>query len=110
MNKLDKLQSKLIKQCFGLGSYCHTTPLLKTINLLPVSLNIKLDSLDLLRNCVLSDSITRDFYSNLLHLNNMKLCSSKTLVGRVYSFCVEKDIDFKKYLLNKIICIKLKHI
>ena len=108
VNKLDKLQSKLIKQCFRLRSYCHTTPLLKTINLLPVLLNIKLDSLDLLRNCILSDSITRDFYSHLLHLNNMKLCSSKTLVGRVYSFCVEKDIDFKKYLLNNNYMYKTK--
>ena len=69
LEKLNKVQSKLIviKQCLGLRMCCHTIPLLKAINILPISLNIHLESLDLLRKCILNNSLARYFYCEERH-------------------------------------------
>ena len=80
MEKLDKVQSKLIKQCLGLKIWCRTSPLLKAINILPSSLSGQLGSLDLLKNCILNNSLARNFYCYLLNEPRYKV--SKTLVDR----------------------------
>ena len=60
LEKLNKVQSKLIKQCLGLRMCCHTNPLLKAINILSISLNIKLESF-VLKKCILSNSLAKYF-------------------------------------------------
>ena len=35
ISKLNQLQGKLIKKCLGLGQWCHTLPLLKTMDITP---------------------------------------------------------------------------
>ena len=55
-------------------------------------------SLDLLRQCLLSDSNTSEFYCYLLSQSQSQL--SHTLVGRINNFIKDKDIDVLKYVLN----------
>ena len=75
---------------------CHTTLLLKAINILPISLYIgpHLESLDLLRKCILSYSLVRYFYCEESHK------TVKTLSGRVAKFCTKYDININKYVFN----------
>ena len=59
---------------------------------IPISLNIHLESLDLLRKCILSNSLARYFYCEERH----KIV--KTLSGRVAKFCTKYDININKYV------------
>ena len=83
---------------------CHTTPLLRAINILPISLNIHLESLDLLRKCILSNSLTRYFYCEERH----KIV--KTFSGRVAKFCTKYDININKYVFNDNYMLKIKRV
>ena len=59
---------------------------------------IQTATLDLLKTCVNSDSITRNFYASLLIAKDE--ASTKTLAGRALEFCGKNGIDIVKYVLN----------
>ena len=48
--------------------------------------------MDLLKSCVLSDSVTHDLYSFILHRDN----NSWTLAGRVAEYCNMKNVNLNK--------------
>ena len=108
MDKLDKVQSKLIKQCLGLKICRRTSPLLKAINILPASLSVQLDSLDLLKNCILNNSVARNFYCYLLNERRYKV--SKTLVDRSNIFCQSNNVNLIKYIFSHDYMLKVKKI
>ena len=76
----------------------HTTPLLQGVGIPTISQSVNVQSLDLLRQCLLSDSNTSEFYCYLL--SQFKSQLSHTLVGRINNFIKDKDIDVLKYVLN----------
>ena len=49
-----------------MGQWCRTHPLLKTMDITPMSLSVGIENLDLLRRCLLNDSISQWFYTDLL--------------------------------------------
>ena len=55
---------------------------------LPISQSIPMESLDLLKRCILNDSLTKDIYCYVLNDGN---CS--TLSGRMRLFCEQYNID-----------------
>ena len=52
-------------------------------------------SLDLLRNCIINDSITHGFYCSIFNAS-----APKTLVSRVKAACHLNNINMLKYILN----------
>ena len=66
MIKLDKIQNKFVRQCVGLHKYCHVSPLLKATGILPMSELIVVQTLDLLKMCMLNESVARDLYSEII--------------------------------------------
>ena len=66
MIKLDKMQNKFVRQCVGLHKYCHVSPLLKAAGILPMSESIVVQTLDLLKMCMLNESVVRDLYSEII--------------------------------------------
>ena len=71
---LDKLQSKFIKMCVGLRKCCHSTSLLQAAGVNTVSTTLQTASLDLLKSCLLSDSITKSSYTELILKSDRSLC------------------------------------
>ena len=61
VNRLDKLQ-RFIRQCLGLNQACRIKPVLIAATLTPISLLVRKGTLDVLRNCVLSNSLAGSFF------------------------------------------------
>ena len=76
----------------------HTTPLLQGVGIPTISQSVNVQSLDLLCQCLLSDSNTSEFYCYLLSQSQSQL--SHTLVGCINNFIKDKDIDVLKYVFN----------
>ena len=78
---LDKYQVKLIKQC-----RTRTTALMKALGIEYISSTIKQSLLDLLKVCLLNNSMTQKFYCMLMNEPTVRQVASKTLYGRVSSY------------------------
>ena len=96
---LETVQNKCVKLCLGLGRSCHTRDLLNATGTPSVTQTINSATLELLRSCILSDSITSAFYCELLNTRSSPM-NNKTLVGRAVQFCSDNDIDVLKYVFN----------
>ena len=66
----------------------------------PISVSVSATSMELLKACVLRNSLCQDFYCTILLKGNNYLKSSKTLAGRVSHFCFENDISIMKYIFD----------
>ena len=100
INHLEKLQNKLIRQCIGLHTNSHITPVLKAMGISPISTSVAMESLDLIKKCVLNNSIARDFYCKTLFMP-VKSIHGKTLSDRVLQFVVNNNINILKYIFDK---------
>ena len=100
INHLEKLQNKLIRQCIGLHTNSHITPVLKATGISPISTSVGMESLDLIKKCVLNNSIARDFYCKTLFMP-AKSIHGKTLSDRVLQFSVNNNINILKYIFDK---------
>ena len=92
--------NKLIKQCLGLNHRTHSTPLLKALGIESITTSVLRSTLDLLKSCVINNSLTKDFYLMLLSSTDLNQFLSKTLLGRAKTFCVENEIDISGYLFR----------
>ena len=93
---LDKLQGKLIKQITSLSQWCHTRPLLEAVKIMPTSTQVLINGLDILKQCVFSNSIAQDFYCKLLSHG----CDKRTLVGRSVKFASDNNFDLHRYIFD----------
>ena len=100
INLLEKLQNKFILQCIGLHTNSHITPVLKAMGISPISTSVAMESLDLIKKCVLNNSIARDFYCKTLFMP-VKSIHGKTLSDRVLQFAVNNNINILKKILVK---------
>ena len=98
MVELDKAQGKIIKTILGLNKYSHTTPILQSLNCVPISTIIGLNSLNLLRSCMSYSSNATHFYVNMIYKNNKAM--EHTLVGRAKTFAAGHNIDLVRYIVN----------
>ena len=78
------------------------------LNILPASLSVQLDSLDLFKNCILNNSVATNFYCYFLNEPRFKL--SKTLVDRSNIFCQSNNVDLIKYIFSYDYMLKVKKI
>ena len=99
---LDKYQVKLIKQCLGLKCRTRTTALMKALGIEYISSTIKQSSLDLLKVCLLNNSMMQKFYCMLMNEPTVRQVASKTLYGRVSSYCRDKGINLLRYVFSDI--------
>ena len=107
---LDSSQGKFVKTILGIPYSSRTTPILQSLFIDPVFISVKKSELDLLQQCLLSDSATQSFYHYLFSVwnNGERKLLSNTLLYRVLSYCDIKHINFTKYITNDVYkkCIK----
>ena len=107
---LDSSQGKFVKTILGIPYSSRTTPILQSLFIDPVSISVKKSEIDLLQQCLLSDSPTQSFYHYLFSVwnNGERKLLSNTLLYRVLSYCDIKHINFAKYITNDVYkkCIK----
>jgi hypothetical protein len=92
LKELDKTQSKHVKVIMGLKFSSHTTVLLERRSVTPISIVIKSHALRILKSCLASNSIAKNFYVQLMK-KQFDLDISKTLLGRVNSFLSVNNIS-----------------
>ena len=73
---------------------------LKAMCVYPISASVCATSMELLKACVLRNSLCQDFSCTILLKGNIYLKSSKTLAGRVSHFCIENNISIMKYIFD----------
>jgi hypothetical protein len=95
---LEITQGKQIKTILGLNYNTHSSKLLQSLGIDPVSKTMQISSLDLLSSCINSTSATKKFYMFLYNCD--KMAHSKTLVGRTKEFCDDNNINLMKYVLD----------
>ena len=95
---LDRYQGRLIKRLLGLSKWCHSTPLLKAIGIMPLSIDIQLQSLELLKKCVIDDSIANSFYCYLLDYDYF--WKANTLINRCRVFANNRNINMSAFILD----------
>jgi hypothetical protein len=101
IKKLDRQQAKLIKTVLGINPrQCHTTPLLQAVGILPVSSSISIQSLDLLRQCLISDVNSSNFYSFILKDCGSDSLTKHILPRRILSLNGCENVQILKYMFN----------
>ena len=83
MLQLNKLQGKCVKKCCNLGNWCHTQPLLKAMKVLPLSHRIHLGTLDLVKSCIISSSLTKKFIVKCLYYQILIISQKHCWVERL---------------------------
>ena len=82
----------------GLNPYqTKTTSLLQALGISLISESTNIHSLDLLRQCLLSESNTKRFFCYMMTQSSF---NNNTLVGRVKKFAVDKNINLLQYVFN----------
>ena len=71
-----------------------------------ISSTIKQSSLDLLKVCLLNNSMTQKFYCMLMNEPTVRQVASKTLYGRVSSYC---RINLLRYVFSDIYSCEITH-
>ena len=91
----------------------RTTALMKALGIEYISSTIKQSLLDLLKACLLNNSMMQKFYCMLMNEPTVRQVTSKTLYGRVSSYCHDKGNNLLRYVCSDIysceITCKLKH-
>ena len=100
---LDKYQVKLIKKCLGLKCRTHTTALMKALGIEYISHTIKQFSLDLLKVCLLNNSMMQKFYCMLMNEPTVRQVASKTL------YCHDKGINLLRDVFSDIYSCEITH-
>ena len=87
----------------------RTTALMKALGIEYISSTIKQSSLDLLKVCLFNNSMTQKFYCMLMNEPTVWQVASKTLYGRVSSYCRDKGINLLRYVLSDIYSCEITH-
>jgi hypothetical protein len=95
---LDRYQGRFIKRMLGLSKWCRSTPLLKAIGIMPLSIDIQLQSLELLKKCVIDDSTANSFYCYLL--DHDYFCNANTLINRCRNFAKNSNINISSFIFD----------
>ena len=96
MIKVNRHQRNLIKRHLGLSKLCHSSSLLQTVGILPLSVDINLQTIDLLKTCVITNSLARSFYFGLL----CNCDTSNTIVSKCRNFSNSNRINLIQYIFN----------
>ena len=85
----------------GVSKYCRTSPFLQAMKVHRVEDSLNVNTLDLLRSMLSSNSGARSFY---LHLLNMSVCgkllSHHNLVTHASQVCQIHSVSFLKYMFD----------
>ena len=87
----------------------RTTALTKALGIEYISSTIKRSSLDLLKVCLLNNSMMQKFYCMLMNEPTVRQVASKTLYGRVSSYCRDKGINLLRYVFSDIYSCEITH-
>ena len=99
VKKLETCLGKHVKTILGLSHSSRTTPILNTFNMDNILYSIDKYSLDLLKQCMLSNSAASCFYTHLYNENNQSRLKN-TLCLCVNNICIKQNINVIKYVFN----------
>ena len=86
----------------GLHKYCRSTPLLRALEIVPLSMLVGTQSLNLLKSAITGSSSAASFYSHLFskNLNCDPIAPNvPTLMNAVNDFAELHDVDVLKFIL-----------
>ena len=96
MIKVNRHQCNLIKRHLGLSKWCHSSSLLQALGILPLSVDINLQTMDLLTKSVITNSLARSFYCGLLRSCD----TSNTTLSKCRNFSNNNRINLIQYIFN----------
>ena len=102
LEKMEKIQSRLLKAGMGIHKFCRSSPILKTLNVSKIDNVIETSSLKLISATIFSKSSrAKTFYCYLLKKHCCdKLRNNTDLIARVRTICSKHNVSIFKYILD----------
>ncbi len=97
----------IIKSSLGLSKYSRTSPLIVSLNVHRVESVINNHTINLLRRCLMGDSLASQLYWTLYKQGEL---DDKTLLGRVNHLIQKNELTFMKTIFNDIVHINTKSV
>ena len=97
----------IIKSSLGLSKYSRTSPLIVSLNVHRVESVINNHTINLLRRCLMGDSLASQLYWTLYKQGEL---DDKTLLGRVNHLIQKNELTFMKTIFNDIFHINTKSV
>ena len=95
------------KSSLGLSKYSRTSPLIASLNVQRVESMINNHTINLLRRCLMGDSLTSQLYWTLYKQGELE---DQTLLGRASHLIHKNELTFTKTILNDIFHINTKSV
>ena len=87
----------IIKSSLGLSKYSRTSPLMTSLNVQRVESVINNQTINLLRRCLMGDSLASQIYWTLYKQDEL---DDKTLLGRASHLIQKNELTFTKTIFN----------
>ena len=98
--KMEKIQSRLLKAGIGIHKFCRSSPFLEALNVSKIDNVIETSSLKLI-SAIFSNSRAKTFYCYLLKKHCCdKLRNHTDLIARVRAICSKHNVSLFKYILD----------
>ena len=101
LEKMEKIQSRLLKAGIGIHIFCRSSPILKALNVSKIDNVIETSSLKLISAIFSNSSRAKTFYCYLLKKHCCDQIRNHTdLIARVRAICSKHNVSLFKYFLD----------
>ena len=101
LEKMEKIQSRLLKARIGIQKFCRSSPFLKALNVSKIDNVIETSSLKLISAIFSNFSRAKTFYCYLLKKHCCdQLRNHNDLIARVRTICSKHNVSLFKYILD----------
>ena len=104
---MESAHGNIIKSSLGLSKYSRTSPLIASLNVQRVESVINNQTINLLRRCLMGDSLASQLYWTLYKQGEL---DDKTLLGRASHLIHNNELTFTKTIFNDIFHINTKSV
>ena len=101
LEKMEKIQSRLLKAGIGIHKFCRSLPILKALNVSKIDNVVETSSLKLISAIFSNSSRAKTFYCYLLKKHCCDQLRNHTdLIARVRTICSKHNVSLFKYILD----------
>ena len=104
---MESTHGNIIKSSLGLSKYSMTSPLIASLDIQRVESVINNQTINLLRRCLMGDSLASQFYWTLYKQGEL---DDKTLIGRASHLIQKNELTFTKTIFNDIFHVNTKSV
>ena len=104
---MESTHGNIIKSSLGLSKYSRTSPLIASLDIQRVESVINNQTINLLRRCLMGDSLAAQFYWTLYKQGEL---DDKTLIGRASHLMQKNELTFTKTIFNDIFHVNTKSV